>query len=68
MAHVSGRISSPSGHVAVLKVDLETGFMEAEARMPVRATTHVHGADKQLHAVFVADLAREFHEILTAVP
>jgi hypothetical protein len=31
--------------VAISKVDLETGFTDAEDRMPIRATTRVHGAD-----------------------
>jgi hypothetical protein len=45
VAHLSGGISSSSGHVAISKVDLETGFTDAEVRMPVRATTRVHGAN-----------------------
>jgi hypothetical protein len=45
VAHVSGGISSPSGHVAISKVDLETGFMEDAARMSNHATTRVYGAD-----------------------
>jgi hypothetical protein len=45
VAHLSGGISSTSGHVSITKVDLETGFTDAEVRMPVRATMRVHGAD-----------------------
>ena len=45
VAHLSGGISSTSGHVAISKVDLETGFQNAEVRMPVRATTRVYCAD-----------------------
>lgn len=44
-AHVAGAISTPDGHVAISKVDLETEFTGGKGRMPTGATTCIHGAD-----------------------
>jgi hypothetical protein len=45
IAHVSGGITSADRHAAISRVDLETEYSNAPARMPVRGTTHVYGAD-----------------------
>jgi len=45
IAHVSGGITSADRHVAISKVDLETEYADAPARVPIRATTRVYGAD-----------------------
>jgi len=45
VSHASGGISSASGHIAVSNVDLETGFADATAQVPVRAITRIYGVD-----------------------
>lgn len=45
VSHVSGGTSSADRHVATSKVDLETGFTDAPARIPSRAITRVCGVD-----------------------
>jgi hypothetical protein len=57
VAHASGGISTADGHVAISRVDLETEFTETEARVPIRATTHIYGADGSrytLHSTLVS--------------
>jgi hypothetical protein len=44
-AHVSGAITSSSGHVAIASVELDTKFADALNRVPVGATTCIHGVD-----------------------
>jgi hypothetical protein len=44
-ATASGAISTSDGHVAISKVDLETKFANGTDRMPIAATTCIHGVD-----------------------
>jgi len=45
VAPLSGGITSPDRHETISRVDLETGFTDTPARVPVRATTRVYGVD-----------------------
>ena len=48
---MSGGITSADRHVTISKVDLETEYTDAPARMPVRAITRVYGADESHYAL-----------------
>lgn len=41
----SGGISTAKGHIPIVKVDLETEYVEDPIKMPVEAVTTVHGSD-----------------------
>jgi hypothetical protein len=41
----SGCISTSEGHILIMKVDLETEYVEEPIKMPVGAITTVHGSD-----------------------
>lgn len=51
VAHVSGAISNGEKHVAILKVDLETEFAGTDNKIPVRATTRIHGVDRSCYTL-----------------
>ena len=51
VVHVSGAISNGEKHVAIAKVDLETEFAGGETKIPVRATTRIHGVDKSCYTL-----------------
>jgi hypothetical protein len=43
--HLSGGISSKSGNIRLEKLEVDTKFIDTPIRMPVGATTKVHGVD-----------------------